>query len=274
MPEPRRAEDGESVRALARGLDVVGLLRDRPQGAGLAPIARELALSKATASRYLDTLVGKQFVERDGDRFRLGTAFRPTPEHTLEILLRRARPRLEALRDRFDETIAVALLRGRDVVYVDVVRGKRSTALRLERGERDWVHATAAGKAISAHLPEDEVHALLELAGMEALTTQTCTDPGQFLEELAVVRDRGWALDDRERDADARAVAVAVMPNEIPAAISLGVPAVRMPPERIEEVAGLLTRLAADLLRAFDRGERQFSSKKAAGGTSRASAST
>jgi IclR family acetate operon transcriptional repressor len=65
-------------------------------------------------------------------------------------------------------------------------------------GQREEPHATAAGKAILAHLPEADVKRLLAEAGMTRYTPKTITDVDALMVELERVRTEGYALDDEE----------------------------------------------------------------------------
>jgi IclR family transcriptional regulator, acetate operon repressor len=73
------------------------------------------------------------------------------------------------------------------------------------------LHCTAIGKAVLAHLPRDEVDALMASAGMAARTPATITDLPSLHAELAAVRARGYAIDDEENEATVRCLGAAVL---------------------------------------------------------------
>ena len=56
------------------------------------------------------------------------------------------------------------------------------------------LHVGAPGKALLAYLPLAELEALLATLPLLALTPHTVTDREQLLEELATVRQRGYAI--------------------------------------------------------------------------------
>lgn len=242
-----------SIRAAQRVCDILDLLQERPDGVSLAHVAEVTGLPKSSAFRYLATLESRRYVERDpasGD-FRLGLAFLRLQARRLDLLIQRARPRLEALRDRFEETVNLGLLDGTRVIYLDIVESPKSMRLAARPGDRDHVHSTALGKAIAAGLPEDPVKAILTSSGMPALTPNTVTDAARFFDELALVRQRGYALDNGENEPDGRCVAVPIMGSRFPAALSFSAPVSRFPLGQVEQVAAALREVADTLVDDF-----------------------
>jgi IclR family acetate operon transcriptional repressor len=247
-----------SIRAVQRVCEILDLLQQAPSGAALLDVARATRLPKSSAFRYLATLEGRRYVERDPvtGSYRAGSAFLPLRAREPELLARRARPHLERLRDHLEETVNLGMLQGNRVIYLEIVESHRAMRLAARRGDRDPIHATALGKAIAARLPDRRVRAILEAEGMPRLTQRTLTDPNAYLAELAATRERGYALDDGEHEIDGRCVAVAVVGSNLPAAISYSAPASRFPLDRIQEVAAVLREVAAGVageLRALSR---------------------
>lgn len=245
--------DGSSnrytVRAVLRVLDILDVLQDSIDGASLTEIAEAANLPKSSVFRYLSTLESRSYVEQDpetGD-YRFGLAFLPSHTRHLQSLGSRARPYLEKLRDRFQETINLAVLDGTRLSYLQIVESEKAMRLAARTGDREPVHSSALGKAIAARMPESEVLEILRTEGMPQLTAATITEEAAFLEELDQVRQRGFALDDRENEEDGRCVGVAIPRARIRAAISMSAPAVRFRLEDVREVTDALTETAAAL---------------------------
>jgi IclR family acetate operon transcriptional repressor len=106
------------------------------------------------------------------------------------------------------ETVNLGVLGGEGVTYLDIVESPRSVRWEARAGGRDGIHSTALGKAIAAQLPGGRVRDILTVAGMPRKTTATITDLQQYLDELACVRERGWAFDGSENEPDGCCVAV------------------------------------------------------------------
>lgn len=250
-----RGRDGEesgtnySIRAVHRVCEILDLLQRSPRGVALLDVTRSTGLPKSSAFRYLATLERRRYVERDPvtATYRAGSAFLPLRAHEPELLARRARPHLERLRDRVEETINLGMLQGNRVIYLEIVESHRAMRLAARRGDRDPIHATALGKAIAANLPVRRVRAILDAEGMPRLTQRTLVDQESYLAELAKTRERGYALDNGESEIDGRSVAVPVVGGNLPAAISYSAPASRFPLDRVPEVAGTLNHVAAGI---------------------------
>jgi IclR family transcriptional regulator, acetate operon repressor len=241
-----------SIRAVDRVLDVLDVLRRHPRGASLAEVARGAGLPRSSAFRYLATLEARGYVEREAPDgvYRLGSAL-PARGRRLNLATV-ARPLLEELRDRFQETINLGVLDGNAVAYLDIVESPMAIRFAARPGDRNAIHSTALGKALAAQLHDDVVLRILAAEGMAPVTTTTITDAQEYLCDLAGVRRRGFALDNGENEVGGGCVAVAVPGTELPAAISLSAPAGRLSPERIEEVADGLRETAARLVTALD----------------------
>lgn len=235
-----------SIRAVDRVLDLLDVLRARPRGASLAQVARAAGLPRSSAFRYLATLEPRGYVERDGGGrvYRLGAALAGDGPR-LRALSDAARPLLEALRDRFQETINLGVLEGSRVAYLDVLESPMAMRFAARPGDRDRVHSTSLGKALMAQLPDDDVRRILEAEGMVAVTPRTITDPDEYLRQVATVRETGFALDYGENEEHGGCVAVAIVGADVPAAISLSAPTSRLSPPGIDEVASALRETAA-----------------------------
>lgn len=147
------------------------------------------------------------------------------------------RPYLLRLRERFQETVNLGVLNGHRVAYLEILESPKSMRLAARRGDRDHIHSTALGKAIATHQTEDEVLLVLSSEGMPKLTPRTITNPGKYIDELQVVRERGYALDDRENEDDGRCLAVPILRGHVNAAISLSAPHYRFSMDQVDEVA-------------------------------------
>lgn len=238
-----------SIRAVERVCEILDLLQQEKEGISLHDAATRTGLPRSSAFRYLVSLEARRYAERDAitGNFRPGMAFLPVQFRQLDLVGHRARPRLEELRDELQETINLGLLDGNRIIYLEVLESPRSIRLAPERGSRDWLHATALGKAIAAQLPESDVQDMLVAESMPQLTSNTITDVDTYLKELVQVRKQGWALEDCENDPDGRCVAVPLLRSRLPIALSVSAPSQRLPYERVEEVAGALRDVADDL---------------------------
>ena len=109
------------------------------------------------------------------------------------------------------------------------------------------------GAELDAVTDGAELWCLLQYAhGMPALTEHTITDRAQFARELALIRERGYAIDEGEQELGVRCVAVALPSNSTRAATSISGPLTRMTDTLIRSAVPLLTDTASALAEELD----------------------
>ncbi|MFH8249554.1 IclR family transcriptional regulator [Microbacterium sp. B2969] len=127
-------------------------------------------------------------------------------------LARLGRPLLAELVDRVGESAHLAVMSGRDVVYIVEERAPRRPALVTDVGVRLPAHLTATGRAMLAALPREQVRALFPDASAFADRTGSGPrSPGELRELLRAVRASGWATEDGEVTLGLRSVGLAVL---------------------------------------------------------------
>ena len=148
------------------------------------------------------------------------------------------------------ETVNLAILSGRDALYLDQAAGPAALSPHNWAGQRIPLHATSDGKVLLAYLPEGELTAYLA-PPLARFTNRTITDLAEFGELLAEVRRRGFATAVDELEAGLTAIAVPVRNAEgnVIASISASGPSFRIPAERIPALATAAGRAAAEVSR-------------------------
>jgi IclR family acetate operon transcriptional repressor len=236
-----------AIRAVDRVLDILDVLARADAGISLADVAKAIGLPKSSVFRYLSTLERRGHVIRGSDDiFKLGAGRSFMRPRDVARLCAVAGPRMQELCRRFEETINLGTLDGHRIVYLEVVESQKAMRFAATRGSSDPIHSSALGKIISSSLGDEEVRGILAVEGMPALTPRTITSPEGFLQELAAVRVRGYAIDEGENEEGGRCIAVA-LPYPFGAAMSLSAPAARLPRENLPEVAATLQRAADDI---------------------------
>lgn len=202
----------ESVQSLERGLAVIRAFNAQNPRMTLSQVAKETGLTRATARRFLHTLVSLGYTATDGREFWL----RP---HVLELgyaylssisLPELATPHLRVLVDQVDESSSVSVLDGSDIVYVARVPTRRIMTVSISVGTRFPAYATSMGRVLLAGQPADRVDELLAGTEFEALTPKTITSAAELTAELTRVRERGWAMVDQELELGLRSIAAPI----------------------------------------------------------------
>jgi IclR family acetate operon transcriptional repressor len=223
------------------------------EGLALSEIARRAQLPPSTVHRLLATLHRRGLVGHELETglwtvgtglFRIGAAYlrvRKLPEI--------ARPIIRALLLEVEETVNVSMLDQNELICVAQAESHAPVRAFFRLGRRLPLHASAAGKAILAAAQEGLQHRLLGAAPFEQFTAKTHSSPARLLEEIAVIRTRGWAIDDEEHTVGMRCVSAAVLNewSEPAGAVSISAPTVRMPPKRIATLGERVRQTAATL---------------------------
>ena len=123
----------------------------------------------------------------------------------------------------------------------------------LPDGARLPLHATAAGKALIAHLPLQRVQALLGRGAFPFHTDATLTDQGELTADLATIRHTGVTRDAGEWQAGLSSIAAPVFGGlgEPVAALALAGPSARLTGARMDQLAATLAAEARALGRAL-----------------------
>ena len=167
-PAAGQAPTGGQAPAAGHALDVLTLLSRHVTPLPATAIARELGLPRSTAYRLLSVLVDRGFVAHlpEERRYGLGVAafelgFAYSRQGPLQ---RMARPLLSRLADRSGHNAHLAVLHGRDVLYVIEERVAGRPSLVTDVGVRLPASLTASGLAVLAALPAAQVRALFPSA--------------------------------------------------------------------------------------------------------------
>lgn len=237
------------VQSLERAFELLETMADAGGVIGLSRLAQESRLALPTIHRLIRTLVALGYVRQEPSRqYSLGPRLVWLGETASHLLGTWSRPYLARLVDALGESANVAMLDGDHVVYVGHVQSRHSMRMFTEVGRRVYPHCTAVGKALLAHLPPGDVHALLRRTGMPAQTEYTITEPTRLAEELNRVRAEGYAIDDGEQEIGVRCVAVPMLGTSNRLALSVSGPAPRMTPDVVERAIPLLCQAAEGLV--------------------------
>ncbi|MET0132685.1 MAG: IclR family transcriptional regulator [Kibdelosporangium sp.] len=196
--------------AAEKTLSVLEALADHSR---IADIASTSGLPKPTVHRILQTLVQHGFARSDGQgSYVCGPRILSLAGRFLQRLdiAEQVRPILRELQERTGWTVHLALLSGDEAVYVAKIEGVKPYHLASRVGMSLKLHCTSIGKAILASMPDDQVTAVLQRAGMTARTRNTITDLPALLADLTAVRAQGYAEDHEENEAGVCAVGAAV----------------------------------------------------------------
>ena len=161
-----------------------------------------------------------------------------------------AGPHLKTLWAASRENTHLAVLASDHVVYVATINGPTLLSANPAIGQSGPLHCTATGKAILAHLPRQAIEHLLSSLTYERFTPLTTPDAATLQDQLAHIRQTGYAVDDREYHPGVRCIAAPVFSiNGLAASLGVSAPADRLDSERLRVLAPLVVDTASRISR-------------------------
>lgn len=248
MPKSRKstaATKETASTAVERALAILEAVSQRDGGMTNSEISRKLAIPKSTASYILRTLETHGYLRRDqANKYRLGLRVVSLSHRALRGLdiTDVAMPVLRSLAERYNITAHLAILDQGEVVYIEKADAPGFIKMDTWVGRRLPVHSTSVGKVLVAHLPEDEIKAIIKERGLRKITPKTITTVHEFLRELERVRARGFAVDDEENNLGVRCVAAPIFNRlgQVEAALGVSGTTAQMERSIISKLAGVL----------------------------------
>jgi DNA-binding IclR family transcriptional regulator len=223
----------------------------------LTDAARTLGVAHSTAHRLLAMLDHHGFVQRDPASRR----YFPGPS-LVEIglsaigtmdLRNYARPFLERVAEEVGETAYLAVLEGRNLVWIDSAESTSLLRLTSRNGQMGTAFLFSAGRVLLAEMPEGAI-AQLYPPGALPQTTRWIKTRHQLEAALRSIRQRRYEVNMGDPEPGISSVSVVIRDRlrRARAALSVGAPEFRLPAERMESVAMFLLETAAAISEGLD----------------------
>jgi len=243
MKVDRTTTDIYVVEAVDRALDLLEVFKDSEE-LSLNEICGRVGMNKSRTFRLLHTLAKRGYVERtmEGLRYKLGLKLFEHATHFRRDVRRVAQPFMRRLRERFNETINLAVIHDGEVVYVDLLESSRPFRMAAMVGSRMAIQSTSLGKAIIAYSPENELTAFLnQLPPAESRNLK---------KEIETVRLRGYAVDREENEPGVACVGAPIFDEKgaAIAALSVSGPVGRMLKQE-REIGSVLAAICGEISR-------------------------
>lgn len=244
---------GYEVPAVVRTMGILEFLAHLNRGASVTEISRDLRFPKSSTYLVMRTLEEQGYLQKDmrtGKYYfrvklaELGRKFL-APLDLREL----ARPSLSALARQTGIIVHLAVLQGTEAVIIErIVPGPLSAGA-------DWVsrrldiNCTGVGKALFAHLPEEQFNKIASSKRFARHNDNTIVTISGLRKELARVRELGYAVDDEEDEIGVRCIGVPVFDNlqRVAAAVSLAGTVDEIPVDRVPTLACAVKKTALEI---------------------------
>ena len=210
------SSESTELTSLEKGLLILRELASSEGGLSAADIAQATGLNRTTVYRlsarlsrggWVHRLGAGEVTELDIGPAMHGLALLVTNKYDTDAQLR---PIIEGLARSLSETVHVGTLDRDHVVHVARAMPDDGLNLAAPIGSRESAHLAALGKALLATMPDDAVRERFVGRELTVRTKNTIATVEALLKELAIVRERGFAVDDEESRIGVKCIAAPV----------------------------------------------------------------
>ncbi len=215
---------------------------------GLLELSNKLELNKSTTHRVLNSLIYMGYVRQDKETSKYSLSFKicgiSSQLLTQIDIVSIARPLLKQLSSEIGETIHLVQRDGNQAVYIDKVESfSNSIRMASKVGYTVPLYCSGVGKALLAQMSDKKIKKIWKSSEIKTLTEHTITDFDTFMNEIAHIRELGYALDNQENELGVRCLAHSFksFDGKNTYAISISAPIDRMTDSRIMELRDIVS---------------------------------
>ncbi len=216
------AENGSSsITTLRKALSLLDAVARAERPLTIAEASTAAGISRPTGYRIVQALTAESMLMQDEfGRLHVGFATLPLAAKVLDTTRLRAEamPILQELSKDTGRRANLGILYRNRILHIAGAEKPSLPVLYARFGKIVPLHCSAMGKALIAHLPEDQVKAMIVAEGLKALTPNTITTYKALKQDLAEVRAKGFALSNAEHVPGLYAVAAMVSAGGKPVA--------------------------------------------------------
>lgn len=224
------------IKSVIKSLNILNLFSNLRCELSISEINKELSLGISTTYRLLNTLKYENYIEQNplNLKYKLGSAFLNkvflvSIEET--NIIKKSMPYLENLRNFTKESVSLAVLDGRNIIYIAKVDSYELLRTNIEIGKKFPAYKTALGKVLLAHLSSKKFNRLFNIDKFSA--DLNVSELRQCIEK---VRIEGFSVDNEECTPGIRCMAAPIVDaiGEVSTAISISGPTIRFTLEKID----------------------------------------
>ncbi len=245
---------------LIKAVQILDLLSQRTDPQSMTEISRYTEITMSTTNKILDTLELVGFVSRNSRTraYSLGPRLIQLANASFIQfdIARETYPTLKRLFESVKTTVNLGMHQDHQVLFVNKFSDRASSVETVSRiGFTQPLYCSAMGKAILAEMTTEAFDVYIEETELMPNTDHTITNKETLKKEIEAIRQKGYAVDDREAEANIYCVGTTFSvpgdPNVY--AFSISSPYSKLDEEKIED-------LVAELLKTKTIIEYQLSS--------------
>ncbi|MCB2089343.1 MAG: IclR family transcriptional regulator [Sphingomonadaceae bacterium] len=241
------ASPSSQVKSATRTLDIIEYVVAQRRALVAQEIATALGIPVSSLSYLLATLVDRQYLIREGRRYRPGPGLERLQAHDGGFTLaERVAPLVRTLRVQLNETASFFVRHGWEAEAIVTETSEQALRYAVNSGTRTPLHALSAGKALLSGLSAAELDSYFAEGERYRFTEKTVSDEASLRAELEEIRRTGLAHTDEEYSLGIAGIGrLVLIDGEAAGALAVAVPKVRFDAEMEQRVTDLLNRTAA-----------------------------
>ena len=234
------------VKSATRTLDIIELVIARGRPLVAQEISSGLGIPVSSLSYLLSTLVARGYLRRDGRRYAPGPGLeRLQVRDQAFSLVDMVAPLARTLRVQSNETSSFFVRKGWELEALVTETSEHALRYAVPAGTHSGMHGFAAGKALLAALPDEELDRYFRETERTAFTPDTVTEEASLRGQLDEVRRTGIARTQGEYTAGIIGLGRAVFVDGLAVgAFSVAYPIVRHDPALEARIIELLGKTA------------------------------
>lgn len=247
-------------RSIEKAFQIIEAMAHYQKAMRLQDIATACKMPSSTVLRMLATMQKCGYVQQDNDTQRYFLTVKFCHLSNLvswQISIRNTvHPQLIELAQAVGEYTTIAIERDMVLYYIDEINPLTyTTALRIMEGvgRTAMLHCNGIGKLFLSEFDEKRLDYYIGKFGLPRMTANTLTTKATLSANLALIRERGFSIDDEENEIGVRSIATPVKDRagNIICGLSVACPSPRYSVERLMELAPLLTAVAESISKQY-----------------------
>ncbi|CAM5783006.1 MULTISPECIES: IclR family transcriptional regulator [Brevibacillus] len=236
------------VQSIDRAMELINVLvsDETKSDWSISELAHATSLPLSTIHRILGTLSSHGLISQDPvtKHYRIGYTWMTIGMRMLDKIDIRvvAKPVMERLAREVEESICLNIPSGLDAILIEKVESPLKLRVAEDLGDRIPLTIGAPNKTMLAHMPQ---------ADMERIVSQLLPrhQQSEFIEQLAKIRENGYAISSGERTEGTTAIGAVIMGRnqKVAGALSINAVAFRITDERLPMLIGKVKEAAEEI---------------------------
>ena len=201
------------IHSVGKAMELLDLLLGQRRPMSLQELTERSGFPKSTVYTLLSSMRAYSYIEQKPDgKYYLGVRMYECGRAVSAQwdISGAARPYLERLAELTHSTAVITYMGNGHILHLEQFTGRAGVQVLSEVGTRLPLHATAQGKLYLSTCQDEEVRSLLHAQGMPPFTPHTLGTADAVLEQLALIRRSGYAIENGEYKIGLRAVCAPV----------------------------------------------------------------